>query len=144
MIQSTIPEFHFFHPIEVRYGDLDPQGHVNNAKYLTYLEQGRVAYIQHLGLWQGSSFQDFGVILADAQVTFRAPIYFGQDVRVGVRVTSLGNKSMKMEYVLEDCKDGRQLAAGSTVLVAYDYHAAKTIPIPKTWRSAIVAFEALT
>ena len=35
-------DFRFYHPIEVRYGDLDPQGHVNNARYLTYLEQARI------------------------------------------------------------------------------------------------------
>jgi hypothetical protein len=49
-------EFRFYHPIEVRYSDLDPQGHVNNAKFLTYLEQARIEYIGKLGLWDGSSF----------------------------------------------------------------------------------------
>jgi acyl-CoA thioester hydrolase len=44
-----MPGFHYYHPIEVRYGDLDPQGHVNNARYLTYLEQARIGYIRHLG-----------------------------------------------------------------------------------------------
>ena len=54
----------FYHPIEVRYGDLDPQGHVNNARYLTYMEQARIAYVAHLGLWKGPSFLDIGIILA--------------------------------------------------------------------------------
>ena len=72
-----MPTFCFYHPIEVRYGDLDPQGHVNNAKYMTYMEQARVAYIRHLGLWPGGSFLDLGIILADARITFRKPILFG-------------------------------------------------------------------
>ncbi|NOY99067.1 MAG: acyl-CoA thioesterase, partial [Chloroflexi bacterium] len=37
-------DFHFYHPIVVRYGDLDPQGHLNNARYLTYFEQARIHY----------------------------------------------------------------------------------------------------
>ncbi|MBT3338732.1 MAG: acyl-CoA thioesterase [Anaerolineae bacterium] len=41
----------FFYPIEVRYGDLDPQGHLNNAKYLTYFEQARIRYFVELGLF---------------------------------------------------------------------------------------------
>ena len=41
-IISPMSAYHFSYPIEVRYGDLDPQGHVNNAKYLTYMEQARV------------------------------------------------------------------------------------------------------
>jgi hypothetical protein len=65
-IISRMNEYNFYYPIEVRYGDLDPQGHVNNAKYLTYMEQARVAYIRRLGVWKGDSFLDIGIILADA------------------------------------------------------------------------------
>ena len=135
--------FRFFHPIEVRYGDLDPQGHVNNASYLTYLEQARIAYIRQLGLWPSGSFLDIGIILADAQLTFRSPILFGQPVRVGVRVSRLGNKSLAMEYRLEDGQSGQVLASGSSVLVAYDYRTGQTIPIPPKWRETITHFEGL-
>jgi acyl-CoA thioester hydrolase len=136
-----MPEFRFYHPIEVRYGDLDPQGHVNNARYLTYMEQARIAYIRHLGLWDGGSFLDVGIILAEAQVTFKAPILWGQPVRVGVRVSRLGNKSLIMEYLLEDAESGKQLASGSSVLVAYDYRTAQTQPISEEWQRLITAFE---
>ena len=143
MYNFSVPGFRFFHPIEVRYGDLDPQAHVNNAKYLTYMEQARIAYIQHLGLWNGRSFMEIGIILADAQVTFHAAILFGQPVQAGVRVSRLGNKSMTMEYCLEDPSTGQQMATGSSVLVAYDYHAGRTIPIPENWRRTIIEFEQL-
>jgi len=136
-------EFHFYHPIEVRYGDLDPQGHVNNAKYLTYIEQARIKYIGQLGLWDGDSFLDIGIILADARITFQAPILFGQRVRAGVRISRLGNKSLTMEYRLEEIGSGKELASASTVLVAYDYHNKQTIPIPQKWRQVIAAFELL-
>ena len=139
----AMPDFRFYHPIEVRYGDLDPQGHVNNARYLTYFEQARVAYIRHLGLWNGGSFKDFGVILAEAKLTFLAPVVFGQPIRAGVRVTKLGNKSLTMEYILEDVESGKGLCSGSAVLVAYNYHRAETIPVPETWRAALRAFEGL-
>ena len=136
--------FRFYHPIEVRYGDLDPQGHVNNAKYLTYLEQARVAYISHLGLWQGPSFLDFGVILADVHLTYRSPITFGQQIRVGVRVSSLGNKSLTLEQSIEDIQTGKELATGRVVWVAMNYHNEQTIPIPDRWREVIADFEGLT
>ncbi|MFM8321971.1 MAG: acyl-CoA thioesterase [Chloroflexota bacterium] len=138
-----MPKYRFYHPIDVRYGDLDPQGHVNNAKYLTYFEQARIAYIMSLGLWKTASFSDIGVILADAQVTFKAPVYFGTDLLVDVRVTRLGTKSMTMEYVLEEACSGREYATGVTVLVTYDYKNLETIPIPEKWRTAIAEFERL-
>ena len=133
--------YHFSHPIEVRYGDLDPQGHVNNAKYLTYMEQARVAYIRYLGVWKGDSFLDIGIILAEVRVTFLKPITLGMDVRVAVRVSRLGNKSLTMEYRLENGPGGEQLASGDSVLVAYDYNSGKTIPVPPDWRHAIQNLE---
>jgi acyl-CoA thioester hydrolase len=140
---ASVPVFRFYHPIEVRYGDLDPQAHVNNAKYLTYMEQARIAYLIALGLWDGRSFMDIGIILAEARVTFLAPVYFGQQVRVGVRVAEIRNKSLTMEYALEDAESEAQLAVGSSVLVAYDDRKNRTLPFPKPWRETIGAFEGL-
>jgi acyl-CoA thioester hydrolase len=133
----------FYHPIEVRYGDLDPQGHVNNARYLTYMEQARIAYVAHLGLWKGPSFLDIGIILADVHLTFKSPIQFGQHIRVGVQVTRLGNKSFTIEHSIEDVQTGAQLAACQAILVAYDYHQECTIPIPDQWRETLATFEGL-
>ena len=136
-------DFRFYHPITVRYGDLDPQAHVNNARYLTYLEQARVAYVAHLGLWDGRSFMDIGIILADIHLTFQAPIQFGQAVQVGLRVARLGNKSLDMHYQIEETQSGREFAKGSTVIVTYDYRSGATMPIPDKWRKTIIEFEGL-
>ncbi|MBC8507462.1 MAG: acyl-CoA thioesterase [Anaerolineales bacterium] len=136
-------EFRFYNPINVRYGDLDPQGHVNNARYLTFMEQTRVSYVKHIGLWDGGSFLNFGMIMADAHVTFRAPILWGQPVRVGMRIARLGTKSMDSFYIIEDAETKQRLAEGSSVLVAYDYYTSSTIPIPEAWRETIEKFEGL-
>ena len=140
-IIQWMTDYNFYHLIEVRYGDLDPQGHVNNAKFLTYMEQGRVFYLKQLKLWEGGSFLDLGVILADVQITFRKVIQFGDPVRVGVRISHIGNKSMTSEYRIEDARDASEFATGSSVLVAYDYRNRRSVPIPEEWRTAILQFE---
>ena len=135
-------EFRFYHPVEIRYGDLDPQGHVNNAKHLTYFEQARVAYLIELGLFtKDQSFIEIGVILADAHITYLEPIQFGQEVRVGVHISKLGNKSMTWMQNIVDAKTGKELAKGEVVMVTYDYRARKTIPIPQEWMEKITTFE---
>jgi acyl-CoA thioester hydrolase len=134
----------FFQPIEVRYGDLDPQGHVNNAKFITYFEHARIHYWRHLSLFQaGSSFLEIGVILADLQITFLAPIEWGYKVKVGVSATHLGNKSMTFHQCIVDQESGREYASGKVVLVAYDYHQGISVPIPQEWRKIIREFENL-
>ena len=137
-------DFRFFHPIEVRYGDLDPQGHVNNAKYLTFLEQARVRYMIHLGLYaQDQSFKKVGVIVADVHIAFLASIHFGDDAKVGVRISKLGNKSMTVEQNIVNNANGQELAKGDIVTVTYDYAAQNTISIPDEWRDKISRFEGL-
>ena len=137
-------EFRFYHPIEVRYGDLDPQGHLNNAKYLTFFEAGRINYFTHLGLFTpGQSFMDIGVIMAEASVTFHVPVEYGMPAKVGVRFSKLGNKSITVEQNIINAESNEVLATGRVILVAFDYHKNKTIPIPDMWRETISKFEGL-
>ncbi len=143
MYNRRMPAFHYYYPLEIRYADLDPQGHVNNARFLTYFEQARVNYLICLGLFtKDQSFLEIGIILAEAQVTYKAPVYFGTPARVGVRVSRIGNKSLAMEYTLVDEND-REYASGSTTLVTYDYKLHQTIPVPQEWREKIAALDAL-
>jgi acyl-CoA thioester hydrolase len=139
-----VSNYRFYHPVEVRYGDLDPQGHVNNARHLTYFEQARVAYLIELGLFtKNQSFMEIGVILADVHITYLAPIYFGQNIKVGVHIAKMGNKSMTWEQNIVDADSGKELAKGKVVMVTYDYRAERTINIPHEWREKIKAFEGL-
>jgi acyl-CoA thioester hydrolase len=135
--------FRFSHPIEVRYGDVDAQGHVNNVVYFTYMEQARAKYLEHLGLWNGRDFLALGIILAEERCRFVAPIRYGQALQVGVRAQRLGNKSFEMVYSLQDAKSGLELAAGTTIQVAYDYGAETSVPIPPAWRKVLADFEGL-
>ena len=137
-------DYHFYHPIEVRYGDLDPQGHVNNAKHLTYFEQARIVYLIELGLFtKDQSFMDVGIILADVHITYLEPIYFGQQIKVGVHISKLGNKSMTWEQNIVDADSGKEIARGEVVMVTYNYREAGTIPIPDDWRNKIIKFEGM-
>ena len=137
-------DFRFYHPIEVRYGDLDPQGHVNNAKFLTYFEQARVQYMIELGLFtRDQSFMKIGVIIADIHITYFAPVYFGQSIKVGVRAWKFGNKSMTWEQNVLDAETGKEVAKGEVVIVTYDYKEQETIPIPQEWKEKIIEFEGL-
>ncbi|HKZ44115.1 MAG TPA: thioesterase family protein [Anaerolineales bacterium] len=138
-------DYKFTHPIEIRYGDLDPQGHLNNARYLTFFEQARIHYFIHLKLFEkNTSFLDIGMILADVHISFLAPVQFADDILVSVKTTRLGNKSMTMRQSLVDQATGKEVCSGEFVLVAYDYHSGKSVPIPNQWREILTRFENLS
>ena len=136
-------EFKFHYPIQVRYGDLDPQWHVNNARYLTFMEQARFAYLVELGLWDGKSFLDLGLIIADTHVSYLAPIVLGQKIRVALRVNKLGNKSLTFECLIQDEQTSQPLARGEIIAVSFDYHTHATRPLPEDWRQKISTYEGL-
>ena len=130
--------------MEVRYGDLDPQGHLNNARHLTYFEQARVAYMIELGLFtKDQSFMELGVIVADVHIAYLEPVYFGQKIKVGVHTAKLGTKSMTWEQNMVDADTGQELAKGEVVIVTFDYKEGKTISIPQNWREKFIEFEGL-
>ncbi len=136
-------EYRYFHSIEIRYGDIDAQRHVNNARYFTYMEQARSKYIKALGLWEGSDFDAIGIILAEQSCRYLNPIQLDSDIKVGVRTVRLGEKSIETQYSIQDAQTGDELAVGQATLVAYDYQKGKSIPIPDDWRVVITEFEGI-
>ncbi len=131
--------FRFSTTLEVRWRDVDALGHVNNAVYMTYLEQGRVHYLRELGLVSGGP-DDIGMILAEVTCTYHAPLSMGEQVTVWVRVSELRNSSFIFEYRLEG-QDGRLAATARSVQVCYDYAAGRSQPIPAHWRQVIAGYE---
>jgi acyl-CoA thioester hydrolase len=127
--------FPFVHRERVRFRDLDGFGHVNNAVYLTYLEEARNALLAHLGL--ARRVAEITMILARAEIDFRAQAGIGDELEIGVRPARLGTKSFDLEYVVRAGE--RVVAEARTVLVGYDYGAGTTIEIPDEWRRSLAA-----
>lgn len=137
-------DYKFFHPTEVRYGDLDPQGHVNNAKYLTYFEQARIYYLIQLGLFsKDQSFMEVGVIIADIHITYHSTTHYGEPIKTGVRIVKIGNKSLTVEQCVMNSETGKVVASGTVIMVTFDYEGLKTIPVPSDWQKKIAEFEGI-
>jgi acyl-CoA thioester hydrolase len=127
-------------PINVRFRDLDMFGHVNNTVILTYVETARVQYLVHLDIRPPrANWQDAAFILAHLSCDFRKPIFYGQQVEVGSRITKIGRTSLRMEHRIE--VDGELAAEAVDVLVHYDYPANQSIPVSVEMRAKIAAFE---
>jgi acyl-CoA thioester hydrolase len=131
--------FRFVCPQEVIFRDLDFFGHVNNAVYLTYLENARLGYMRDvLGI---ETPEDLLVIVAQVDIDFRTRASLGETLEVGARVSRIGTKSFDMEHEVHG-PDDRLVATASTTLVTFDYRGDSTMPVPELWRERIEAFEA--
>ncbi len=135
-------KFRFYYPVQVRYSDLDAQWHVNNARFLTLLEEARLHYLLDLGLWDGNSFLDLGVIVADIHITYIAPIKLDEEIKIGMRVARVGNKSITIENEILGSLDDLK-ARAEVIWVTYDFKEQRSIAVPEKWRKAIQEYEGL-
>ena len=132
-----LSKFRFTRVLEVRFADMDSLGHVNNAVYLTYFEQARMAYWMHAT--GRDNLRDMDMILARAEVDFRSPLAHPETVEIGVACTSIGRTSFVLEQDMHERKTGRLVAEARKVLVHYDYVAGRPKPIGEDLRRMIVA-----
>jgi acyl-CoA thioester hydrolase len=125
----------FVHRERVRFRDLDPMGHVNNAVFLTYIESARVAYLEHLGA--ATTLEEMAIIVARIEIDFRAPVRLGDEVEVTASATRFGDKSFDLEHELR--VGDTVVAEAKTVLVTYDYAQRRPVEIPREWREKLAA-----
>jgi acyl-CoA thioester hydrolase len=141
---KTIRLADFAHRIDlsVRWGDADMFGHVNNAKYFTYVESGRIDYLETLGAVNGARSDAGGsVILASIGADFIAQVRYPAQLVVGTRITKIGRSSLGL---LNGVFLGEQLVlAARGTMVWFDYASQKAAPVPDHVRAAIVAREVI-
>ncbi len=128
--------------MEIRFIDVDAFGHVNNAHYLTYFEQARVKYFDDIMGWK-YDWSRQGIILARAEINYKEPVLFRDDLFIMTHCSRIGKKSFDLDYLVIKKSNEQEivLAEGKTVMVAYDYDAGESIAVPEKWIGAIKKFE---
>jgi acyl-CoA thioester hydrolase len=128
----------YSHRLDVRFRDCDPMGHVNNAVFLTYLEQARLNCWRALWGFGGEAGSLApGVIMARAEIDYRMPAHFGQTLEIRIALAAVGKTSFTYDYEIVD-EQNRVVASARTVQVMYDYTMAKPVPIPDDIRQKML------
>ncbi len=141
-------EFRYRHRIEIRYGDTDALGHVNNAVYLSYFEMARGGYYTAVvghPFGTGPDAERRTFVIAEAHITYRAPALYGEALSCWCRVGWVGRSSFSLEYRI-DVDDpvgdrARLVADGSTVQVFYDLVSGKVMRMPAGLLASLQAYE---
>ena len=132
--------------VDVRFADTDAMGHVNNAVYLTYCEMARIRY------WSDVTGEPVAaghegaesLILAEARITYRAPVFHTETVTIETRATHIGRSSFTLEHRLTAHRPGgssRLVATSESVMVRYDYRVDRPAPLSDAFVAAIEAHE---
>jgi acyl-CoA thioester hydrolase len=124
---------HKSYPIQIRFNDLDTYGHVNNAVYLTYFEEGRKLWFQDR-IGKNWEWEKHGILLAKHEVEYIKPLLLTDDAQIELWISHAGNKSFEISYRIYKNDEKDLCTQGKSVAVCYNYRERKTMPIPEEWR----------
>ena len=125
--------------INVRFRDIDGMGHVNNAVFFTYFEEGRKAFFQSIST--GSDLSIFPFILAHIGCDFLSPIKLNTRLSLEMWVKEIGKKSFGLGYSLIDLTDASiKYAKGESVQVCFDYGENKSIAVPAELKQRLIEY----
>lgn len=133
--------FTFFHPLRVRWAEVDPQGIVFNGHYLTYADVAITEYFRALGIAypadlsrDGSDFFAIKTVLE-----YLAPARFDELLEIGVRVGRLGRSSLTFQLGI--WRESQALTAGEVIYVYADGNSRNSRPLPHWLREKVRDYE---
>jgi len=109
----------------VRFADLDPNNHVNNAVYASYFETGRVTLMKDRA--SGLMPEGFAWIMVRLDIHFRAELRWPGSIELGLGVAKFGRTSVSFDQVV--FSEGLCIATARSVCVLLDEATRKPTPL---------------
>ena len=109
----------------VRFADLDPNQHVNNAVYATYFETGRVTLMKDRSY--GLMPEGLGWIMVRIDIHFRAELHWPGKIELGLGVAKFGRTSVSFDQVV--FSEGKCVASARAITVLIDEVTRKPVPL---------------
>jgi acyl-CoA thioester hydrolase len=120
----------------IRFGDLDPQGHVNNTVFATFFETGRVMLLRE----PGNALSPPGTtsVLARLDINFLKELHWPGSVEIGTGIAEIGRSSFTFLQAI--FHEGACAATGRATMVMIDAATRRSRPLPQ---DAIARLEVL-
>ena len=122
--------------IQIRWGDMDAMGHVNNTVYFRFMEQTRISWFEAL-LPRGKAWGTTGIVIANATCNFKRPINYPGTVEVRVLVGAPGGSSVPTYYEMRLAGEEAIYADGEATVVFIDMRQQKPMRIPEAIRGLL-------
>jgi acyl-CoA thioester hydrolase len=136
---SARASFNHWIQVALRYSDLDPIGHVNNAITPMFFEEARCQIIYPVLRAQGRT--DLDLVLVRTVIDYARELSYPGAVDVGMRIHRVGNKSIHMVHGVFDANSGKCTATGECVCVVFDQKNRASITPPEDVRMSLEAMK---
>ena len=112
-----LSDFHFHYKLQTRWKDMDAFGHVNNAVFLSYIEDARITFFKRWNL----SDEKRSIIMASAKIDYLRQIDHPSHLIVGEKISRIGKKSFEIESAVFIKDEADAVATSMVTCVCYDY-----------------------
>ena len=127
----------FSHRIRVRYAEIDGQGVVFNAHWMTYFDDSCTRFMESLGFGPEFWTIEFDVMLVRAELEWKGSARFDEWIDIDVEPVRLGTKSFDLHY--RATVAGRAACVATITYVAVQPGSTQSIELPDAVRGALTA-----
>lgn len=135
---DELAHYPIIHHQPIHWGEMDAFNHLNNVVFYRYAESARIAYLQALGMFDGSMV----TVLAQSSCQYLRPVTYPDTLLLGVRCQRLGNTSIVIEYSYYSCTQEAIVATADAVIVRLESNGKDKLPWTNEERGHLVALEA--
>jgi len=126
---------------DIRWGDMDAFGHVNNTVYFRYMETARIAFLEEVAGPTDTSSE--GPVIVTAYCTFSKQLKYPGQIEVRTFVGTPGRSSIEVTHEIRlvdaDGNAGVVHAEGGAKVVWVNYAAEKSVPLPEGLKGLVPA-----
>ena len=122
---QSIADYSQHYELKTRWKDIDSFGHVNNAVFLTYIEDARIMYFKRWNVTEKKR----SLIVASIKIDYLRQIVHPSDLIVGQKISRIGNSSFDIQSAIFLHNDPKPAANSVVSCVCFDYQQNKSVPV---------------
>ena len=134
---AALAHYPVIHTQPIHWGEMDAFNHLNNVVFYRYAESARIAYLQTLGMFDGSMV----TVLAQSSCQYLRPVVYPDTLLLGVRCQRLGTTSIVIEYSYYSCAQQAVVASAEAVIVRLESDGKTKLPWTIEERARLLALE---
>ena len=122
---QSLADFPHYYELKTRWKDMDLFGHVNNAVFLTYIEDARIMYFKRWNVTEKKR----SLIVASIKIDYLRQIEHPSDLIVGQKISRIGNSSFDIQSAIFLNNNPKPAANSVVSCVCFDYEQSKSVPV---------------
>jgi acyl-CoA thioester hydrolase len=123
---------------QVAWEDVDPAGHVNNAKYFSYIEEAGIQAAAQFGVLMSDFLeQGFGSVARKTRIEYKQQVRLGEDLEITTFLTDIRGASATRHFILRRAADQALVAQAYVLWVYIDINTGRPVRFPQAARDKL-------